>query len=237
LSVAGLPSNLEITHASLHCAGVCDSTKQASMTSDKTLPIAWLRSNWIRVVAHCGALLPGIILLIGYFSKSLGVNPVQKIIQETGETGIRLLMLSMVCTPLVTLFRFRAAGLVRRALGLYGFYYIAAHLFAFSVLDFRLDLELIAQEVFEKPYIVAGLSAFVLLIPLALTSTRGWMKRLGKTWKTLHRVFYGALALGILHFWWSQKAELNQALLIYAPLLGLMLAARIPAIRRWFARR
>lgn len=186
---------------------------------------------------HAGALIPGIVLLVGYYTRTLGVNPIQKIIQETGETGIRLLMLSMACTPVITLFRFRAAALVRRALGLYGFAYIAAHLFTFSVLDFGLDLELIGQEIFEKPYIVAGLTAFALLIPLAVTSTRGWIRRLGKTWKLLHRAFYVALALGILHFWWSQKAELNQALLIYAPLLALMLAVRVPAVRRWFANR
>jgi sulfoxide reductase heme-binding subunit YedZ len=192
---------------------------------------------WLRPLVHVGAWVPLAYLLYGWFTGGLGVNPIQYLVQNTGLTGIRLLMLSIACTPLVTLFQFRPAQTVRRALGLYGFMYIVLHFAAFAILDFGLDLELILIEIAEKPYIVIGVLALLSMIPLAITSTRGWQKRLGAAWKRLHRVFYVTMVLGVVHYWWSQKADLNEALLIYAPILLLLFIARIPAVRRAIAAR
>jgi sulfoxide reductase heme-binding subunit YedZ len=194
------------------------------------------RKHWLNWLVHAVAI--GLMLRLGiqYAFGLLGVNPVQKLIQESGEAGIRLLMASLACTPARILFGFERAATVRRALGLYGFAFVGLHLFAFTVLDFRLDLELILIELTEKPYIAAGSLAFLLMIPLAITSTKRWQKRLGKAWQTLHRSFYIVMPLGVLHFWWSQKADINQALTIYAPLLILMLAVRIPALRQLIVR-
>lgn len=189
----------------------------------------------VRIATHIGALAPLAWLAYRAFSNTLTVNPVQAVVQATGLTGIRLLMLSLACTPLFTLFKFRPALAVRRALGLYGFLYIALHFAAFAVLDFGLDLGLIWIEVSEKPYIIVGVLGLLILTPLAITSTKGWQKRLGKTWKTVHRAFYVAMALGVLHFWWSQKADLNEALFLYAPIVALLLLARLPAVKRWAA--
>jgi sulfoxide reductase heme-binding subunit YedZ len=195
----------------------------------------WLRQNWLRALAHALALGTASVLIANYALGTLGVNPVQKLMQQTGQSGIRLLMASIACTPLTTLTGWRAPGVARRAFGLYGFFFIAVHLMIFSVLDFGLDLELIKIEITEKPYIIAGALGFLALLPLAITSTRGWMKRLGGAWKRLHRLFYTAMALGIVHYWWSQKNPLNEALFVYAPVILLLLAARLPAFRRAIA--
>lgn len=195
--------------------------------------IHWLKSNWLRVMVHTTALALFAWLIYGYFARTLGVNPVQYIVQTTGDNGIKFLMCALACTPLTTLTGFKQFGKVRRALGLYGFFFILSHFLSFAVLDFRLDLELIVQEITQKPYILVGLTALILLTPLAITSTKGWIKRLGKRWKRLHQIFYFIIMLGILHFWWSQKAQVNQGLTLYLPLALLMLAVRIPAIRRW----
>ncbi len=192
---------------------------------------------WLRPLVHVGAWVPLAYLLYGWFSGGLGVNPIQHLVQSTGLTGIRLLMLSIACTPLITLFQFRPAQTVRRALGLYGFMYIALHFATFAILDFGLDLELIFLEITEKPYIVLGTLALLSMIPLAITSTRGWQKRLGAAWKRLHHVFYVTMVLGVTHYWWSQKADLNEALLIYAPILLALFIVRVPAVRRAIAAR
>ncbi len=124
---------------------------------------------------------------------------------------------------------------LRRPLGLYAFLYAAIHLVIFAVVDYGLDLELIWPVISEKPYIIAGFSALLLLTPLAITSTKGWMRRLGKNWKLLHRLVYVAITLVILHFLWLSKV-------IYLPLTygivaAMLLILRIPAIRQFIVQR
>ncbi len=195
-----------------------------------------IRKHWLNWLVHAVSITLLLSLVLRYAFGMLGVNPVQKLIQESGEAGIRLLMLSLACTPARIVFGFNRAATVRRALGLYGFAFIGLHLLTFAVLDFRLDLELILLELSEKPYIIAGSLAFLLMIPMAVTSTKRWQKQLGKAWQSLHRSFYIVMPLAVLHFWWSQKADINQALIVYAPLLIVLLAVRIPALRSLIAR-
>ncbi len=200
------------------------------------LPRAELSAQALRVAVHVGAWLPLVALGWDYARGGLTVNPIQDALVRTGQAALVMLMLSLACTPLNTALRFRAALRVRRALGLYGFLYTALHLATFAVLDYGLDLALIAQAVVEKYYIVAGFAGFLLLVPLAITSTRGWQVRLGKRWKQLHRLAYLAAALGVLHF-----ALLTKSLLIrpdalwFAAALAVLLALRLPAVRRRFS--
>jgi sulfoxide reductase heme-binding subunit YedZ len=196
----------------------------------------WLRTNWLRVVTHVGALLPLAMIIVDNYRYNLTANPIQEITLRTGKAGLVLLVLSLVCTPLNTVFGYRDALKVRRALGLYGFMYIALHLFIFAVLDYGVDVQLIAQAIIEKYYVIAGFIAFIMLVPLAITSTRGWMKRLGQRWKFLHRWVYIAVPIGVLHFSLLVKSIIGrpEPLLWGALVLGL-LALRLPAVRKWFA--
>lgn len=188
-----------------------------------------------RLLVHIACWLPLAILIWDYANDLLTVNPIQDVTFRTGRTALVLLVLSLACTPLYTLFGFRQALRVRRAIGLYGFMYVVLHFLTFTVLDFGLDAELIFAEISEKRYQLAGFAALLILIPLAITSTKRWQKRLGRRWKTLHKLFYLAVPLGVLHFLWLVKADIREPLNFGAVVL-ILLALRIPAIRKTASR-
>ena len=119
---------------------------------------------------------------------------------ETGQWGIRLLLLSLLITPLRDLTGWNWLIIYRRPLGLASFYYLCAHFTVFLYLDFALDLEFILVELTTSLYVVVGFAAFLLLLPLAITSTTGWIRALGKTWRVLHGLVYGAVILSVLHY-------------------------------------
>lgn len=192
----------------------------------------------LRLATHLGALIPLAILAWDYLTNHLTANPIQAAEQRTGIIALVFLLLSLACTPLNTLFRFSQAIQRRRALGLYAFFYASLHVFIFMVVDYGLDWPTLWQMLVEKRYILAGLGAFVLLIALAVTSFRWWMKRMGKGWKRLHQLVYLAGLLAILHFVWVVKGDLIRLggdvlrPILYGIVLGLLLSLRIPAIRR-----
>jgi sulfoxide reductase heme-binding subunit YedZ len=196
----------------------------------------------LRILVHLGAWIPLAWLVWDYFAGNLTVNPIQDMTQRTGKYALVLVVLSLACTPLNTLFGFRQALTVRRALGLYGFMYAALHFSIFIVLDYGLDWTLIPEAVFEKPYIVVGLSALVILTSLAVTSFKWWMKRLGKNWKRLHRLVYLAAGLVIVHFAWASKGDLLrlqgeiQEPLYYGLAVALLLVARLSPMRQFATR-
>jgi len=195
--------------------------------------LPWLRSNWLRVVAHIGALLPLAALLYDNFTYNLTANPIQDIELRTGKSTLVLLVLSLVCTPLNTVLGFRDAIKVRRALGLYGFMYAGLHLFTFLVLDYSLDIKQLIPAIIEKYYVIAGFTAFVILTPIAITSTKGWIKRLGKRWKTLHKWVYIAVPVAVLHFSLSVKSIIGRPEpLIYGAIVLALLAMRLPPVRQ-----
>ena len=142
-----------------------------------------------------------------------------------------LLVASLACTPANTVFGFRPAIKVRRALGLYAFLYAAIHFAIFIGLDYGFDLRLVALELAEKRYILVGAAALLILLPLAITSTKGWQRRLGKTWKKLHRWVYLAGVLVIFHYIWVQKSDIREPI-IWGMILGVLLLLRVPAIRK-----
>ena len=189
------------------------------------------RFDFLRVLMHVACLLPLAALIYDAALEQLTANPIQDVTSRTGRTALVLLVASLMCTPANTVFGFRRALNVRRAIGLYAFLYAGLHLLTFAVLDYGLDLGLIGQQISEKRYVLAGLTAFVILLPIALTSTRGWMKRLGRRWKLLHRFVYPAAILAIVHFIWLVKADISEPLR-FGIVIAVMLALRIPRVRK-----
>jgi sulfoxide reductase heme-binding subunit YedZ len=195
------------------------------MKLPKLSPLQW--------VTHVGALAPLAVLLWLFFTDGLTVNPIQDITFRTGKAALVLLVLSLACTPLNTLFGWRAALKLRRPLGLYAFLYVCLHFLTFVGLDYGFDLDLIYGAIFEKRFALVGFAAFLILLPIALTSTKGWQKRLGRTWKTLHRGAYVAALLAVVHYVWLVKSDVRQPLAFGAVVVALLLV-RVPAVKRLF---
>ena len=180
-------------------------------------------------------------ILFEWSTGTFSINPIQELEQRTGRHAITLLVLSLMCTPVNTIFKWNEPLKRRRALGLYAFLYAVVHVIIFADLDYGLAWSLITETILQKPYIIAGALTFLLLIPLALTSFDIWKKRLGKNWKRLHRLAYFIAPLAALHFAWSKKGDLFSLSgdiirpLIYGLVIGIFLILRIPAIRKAFA--
>lgn len=188
-----------------------------------------------QILVHAGSLVPLARIIWDYFTDNLTANPIQDITFRTGKAALVLLVLSVACTPLNTVFGFREALKVRRALGLYSFLYVCLHFVIFLVdnalVDYAIDLELLREAIFEKRFALMGLATFLTLLPLALTSTKGWQKRLGKTWRDLHRWVYLAVILAVVHFVWLVKSDIREPL-AYGAVAVMLLVLRIPAVRR-----
>jgi sulfoxide reductase heme-binding subunit YedZ len=194
---------------------------------------AW-RQHWFWWVVTLGALTPLAWLGWRFWQGTLGVDPVNTINNETGRAALIVLFLSLACTPIHIIFGVRRVLTVRKSLGLIAFVYAALHLANFVGLDYAFDFDLILHDaVLTMPYILAGGLSLIILTPLAITSTRGWMKRLGRNWKRLHRLAYAAGVLAVLHFLWQAKAAEREEPLIYAAVLALLLLVRVPPVRWW----
>lgn len=193
--------------------------------------MAYLRKNWLLVAAHVGSLVPCVLLVWDYAQGTLGFNPIQEATFRTGKDALLLLVLSLAITPLHTLTGWARLVPLRKWFGLYAFFYVCLHFLIFLGLDYVFNLQLIYQAIFEKPYALVGFVAFLLLLPLAITSTKGWMKRLGKNWKRLHRLVYAAMVLGLLHYSWVQKADIREPL-IWSGVVVVLYALRLPPVRR-----
>jgi len=195
----------------------------------------WLRENWLRVITHIGAWLPLMWLSGRALDNALGVDPVTTINNVTGRTAMLLLLLCLSATPLYIVLGLRAGLTVRRALGLYAFVYAALHFLNFIALDYAFDWRFIlADGIQTKPYIVVGFVALWILSALALTSTRGWMRRLKRNWTRLHWLIYPAGLLVMLHFFWQAKAAEKWEPLIYAAALAALFGVRAPPLRGAF---
>ena len=195
----------------------------------------------LQIAVHAYAWSELVVLIYKFFTHDLTANPIQYLEQRTGRHAITLLVLSIACTPLNTLFRWSQLLKRRRALGLYAFMYATIHVLIFVNLDYGLAWSLIVQTIFQKPYIVVGLTGFLLLIPLAWTSFDIWKKRLGKGWKRLHQLIYFIMPLVLLHYAWSKKGDVFRLSgdivrpLIYTLIAAILLLMRVPPIRRAIA--
>jgi methionine sulfoxide reductase heme-binding subunit len=190
----------------------------------------------LQLITHISVWLPLTWFIIQY---STDINPIQAFTQRTGKTALILLVLSLACTPVITLFGLRQVGKIRRALGLYAFMYAAIHFFTFIGLDYGFDWSLLQGAIFEKTYILVGLSALIILSILGATSFRYWQKRLGKNWKRLHKLVYLAGGLVIFHYGWAKKGDFLRLQgdvvgpVSFGLLVAFLLILRIPAVRRW----
>lgn len=189
----------------------------------KLTPFQWL--------VHLGSLFPLAWMVYDIIAGNLTINPIQDLTFRTGKAALVLLVLSLAATPVNTVFGFKPALKVRRALGLYGFMYVVIHFFIFIGLDYGFNLNLLKGAIFEKRFALVGFAALLLLTPLAITSTKGWMKRLGKNWKRLHRLVYLVGILAVVHYVWLVKSDIREPL-AYGAAVGLLLLLRIPAVRR-----
>jgi sulfoxide reductase heme-binding subunit YedZ len=172
------------------------------------------------------ALLPLAHLLYRASTDALGANPIETITHTTGDWALRLLLMTLAISPLRRLLRWNGLIAYRRMLGLFAFSYACLHLSTFVVLDHFFDWQAIYEDVLKRPYVTAGFTAFVCLTPLALTSTRAWIRRLGRRWAQLHRLIYVAAVAAVVHYWWLVKADVR-APLAYAGVAGVLLLARL----------
>ncbi|HZJ08653.1 MAG TPA: protein-methionine-sulfoxide reductase heme-binding subunit MsrQ [Trueperaceae bacterium] len=164
-----------------------------------------------RRLSHLGlwalCLVPAGVLLYDGFTGGLGVNPIETITDRTGWWALFSLAASLAVTPLRRLFGWQWLVRYRRQLGLTTFIYASLHLATYAFLDLGLDLSHLGEDIIERPFITVGVTSWLLLLALAITSTNGWIRRLGKRWTTLHKLVYVVAGLVMLHFFWSQKAD------------------------------
>lgn len=190
------------------------------------------RDRWVRVGVWLASLVPGMLILVDGFRGRLGANPIETITDRTGWWTLALLAVTLAVTPLRRLAGWRSLVRFRRQLGLATFVYAVLHLATYVVLDLGLDLSHLAEDVVARPFVTVGFAAWLILAALAVTSTDGWIRRLGPRWRRLHRWVYAAAALGTLHFFWSQKADRARPLqfaAVFAVLLALRLVRRAAA--------
>lgn len=180
----------------------------------------------IKVVIFILALTPLARLVYLGFADNLGANPVEFIIRSNGTWALTFLLLTLTITPLRKLTGANWLVQLRRMVGLYTFFYAFLHMAAYVGLDQWFDWQAIGKDIVKHPFILAGFCSFVLLIPLAVTSTNAMMKRLKKSWQKLHTLVYPIAVLGVLHYFWLVKKDITQPL-IYAMVLTVLLGVRI----------
>jgi len=207
--------------------------------NDKMIKRAFFkRYTPLQIAMHIYAWSALVHILFDFITGNISANPIQELEQRTGRHAITLLVLSLACTPLNTIFRWSELLKRRRALGLYAFMYATIHLLIFINLDYGFAWSLITQTILEKPYVIYGLIAFLLLIPLAMTSFDIWKKRLGKNWKRLHYIIYLIAPLAVYHYILGKKGDLFRLQgdiirpLVYGLIVIIFLIMRIPQVRR-----
>jgi sulfoxide reductase heme-binding subunit YedZ len=183
-----------------------------------------------RTLYKATLLLAGVAPLIWLAANDLGANPIERITHFTGDWALRFLLLSLAVTPARRLLGWNGLIAYRRMLGLFAFFYALLHLTTFVVLDHFFDWHEIVADVYKRPYVTAGMTAFACLLPLAVTSTRGWIRRLGRRWTQLHRLAYVAAAAAVTHYWWLVKSDIS-APRRYAIILAVLLGVRVVAVR------
>jgi sulfoxide reductase heme-binding subunit YedZ len=187
--------------------------------------MAWLQSGkfWLFVVC----LIP-LARLVGLgFTGGLGANPIEFITRSTGTWALVGLMLTLAVTPLRRLSGWNQLVRYRRMLGVFSFFYAALHFVTYVWLDQFFDVSAILRDIVKRPFITLGFAAFLLLIPLAVTSTDAMLRRLKRNWGRLHKLVYPIAVLGVLHFVWLVKRDLSEPL-VYAAVLAILLGLRVP---------
>jgi sulfoxide reductase heme-binding subunit YedZ len=180
----------------------------------------------IKPVLFILLLVPLALLAYRFYSEGFGANPIETINRYTGDWALRILLLTLAFSPLIRITRWHNIIQYRRMVGLFAFFYVCVHLSSYIVLDQFFDFSEIIDDVFKRPFITAGFSAFILLIPLAVTSTNKMVERLQYRWIQLHRIIYFIGMLAVLHFWWMVKIDTREPM-IYAIILAILLGFRL----------
>lgn len=175
----------------------------------------------LKIAVWIVGLGPVVWLAAGASQGTLGANPVEKIIHIEGRWTLVFLLATLAVTPVRRLTGWNRVIQLRRLLGLFAFFHACVHFLSYAGLDYFFALGLILDDVLERRYITVGFAALILLIPLAVTSTRGWIRRLGKRWQRLHRLAYVSAALGVLHYYWKVRADTFWPLVAAVTLAGL----------------
>lgn len=186
----------------------------------------------LKLALWAACLAPACSLLYGALTDGLGANPIEKITNVTGKTSLTILIITLAVTPFRRVTHWNHVIQLRRPLGLFAFFYAVLHVLTYVTLDLYFDFAAVGEDILKRPYITVGFTAFLLLIPLAVTSTRGWIRRLGRKWQTLHSLIYVSSVLAIVHFFWKTKADFREVQ-VYAIALAVLLLARGPG---WYGR-
>lgn len=195
--------------------------------------------NWLRVGIHAISLFPLTELTYKTFANQLTVNPIQYVEQFLGRAALNMLVVALAVTPIITITGWKKLSRHRRALGLYAFFYVLLHFLTFAVLDYGLDFREIFALTTEKPFIILGTLAGFLLLLLAITSFKFWMKFLGKNWKKLHKSVYLVGVLVILHYALAVKGSITTLSgdigrpILMGSIVLFLLILRIPPIKKW----
>jgi methionine sulfoxide reductase heme-binding subunit len=182
--------------------------------------------SWLKALAFITCLVPFGQLAYKAYTGDLGVNPIEFITHFTGDWALIFLLITLSVTPLRKISGWNGLIKFRRMLGLLAFFYALLHFSTYIVLDHFFDFQRIMKDILKRPYVTVGFSAFVLMIPLAITSTAGMIRRLGKRWQQLHRLVYIAAIAGVIHFYWQVKADIRRPLQ-YGAILAILLGYRI----------
>ena len=195
---------------------------------------AILTSKWTKVIVFLVCLVPLGGLIWRGFTNGLGANPVEFIQLTTGRWTLRFLVFTLSITPFRKVLNLPDLIRFRRMLGLFAFSYLCIHFLTYLVLDQSLDFRTIAKDVAKRPFITVGFLGFLLLLPMAITSTAGWIRRLGgRRWQMLHRGIYFAAVCGVIHYYWKVKSDVRLPV-FYGMLVAILLLWRLGD---WFSRR
>lgn len=188
-------------------------------------------SGVIKLLVLISGLLPLFGMVAAAVTNQLGPDPAKALVAASGLWTYRLLLLCLAMTPLRILTGMSIWVSYRRMLGLFAMFYGTLHLLAYAILLLGGDFAMLSRELAKRPYIIVGFSAWLLMLPLTMTSTRQWQKRLGKQWLLLHKLVYGIALLGLVHFIWLKKIGI-WAVWPYAVILMILLLLRVPVVRR-----
>ncbi|MEP7354495.1 MAG: protein-methionine-sulfoxide reductase heme-binding subunit MsrQ [Acidobacteriota bacterium] len=186
-----------------------------------------LANKWTKVVLFLLCLAPLASLMWLAYQQDLGGNPIEYLTHATGDWCIRFVMLTLTITPLRMLTNVPAFTRYRRMLGLYAFFYGCLHLIIYFTLSLGLDFSGLWEDIVKRPYITVGMAAWLSMLPLAITSTAGWVRRMGfKNWQKLHKAIYFTAVAAVIHYWWLVKSDIRLPLL-YAVIATILLGWRI----------
>jgi len=205
----------------------------AMQTAKKRSSQKWTWVSWLKVLVFFLSLVPAGFVVFAVVTGSSGPNPIEFITHQTGEWALRFLMLGLVLSPMRWWFKSIVPIKFRRMIGLFAFFYVVVHFATYLVLDQQLDISAVIDDITKRTYIIAGFVSLVLLVPLAVTSTKAMQRRMGRRWLSLHRLVYAASIAAVLHYVWLAKGDQVEPL-VYAAILTTLLGLRVA---RWFKMR